>query len=100
MVISVSPDQSRIAILSLPRDTVDMPLAGGGVYRGKVNGIADALGVEALRGAMATLLGAPIDRYIAVDMDDFAWMVDAVGGIDIEVARPIVDRKEIGRAHV
>ena len=105
MVISISADQSTISILSLPRDTVDVPLAGGGIYRGKVNGIADALGVEVLRGAMATLLAAPIDRYIAVDMDDFAWMVDAVGGIDIVVPRLIVDRKiylrlEAGPAHL
>ena len=34
--------------------------------------IAQKFGIETLRGAMATLLGVPIDRYIRVDMDDFA----------------------------
>lgn len=93
MVISVSPDQSTIEFLSLPRDTVDVPMADGSVYRGKVNGIAQRLGMEALRGAMASLLGVPIDRYIRVDMDDFVWMVDAVGGIDLEVESRLVDPK-------
>ena len=34
---------------------------------------------------MSSLLGVPIDRYLRVDMDDFTRMVDAVGGIDVEV---------------
>ncbi|MEX0709936.1 MAG: LCP family protein [Chloroflexota bacterium] len=105
MVISVSPDQSQIAILSLPRDTVDVPMADGSIYRGKVNGLAQRLGMEALRGAMASLLGVTIDRYIRVDMDDFTRMVDAVGGIDVEVETRLIDPKvdlhlEPGPAHL
>jgi LCP family protein required for cell wall assembly len=91
MVISVSADKSRIAILSLPRDTVDLPMPDGSIYHRKVNGIAQRLGMEALRDAMATLLGVPIDRYIRVDMDDFGSLVDAVGGIDVEVKTRISD---------
>jgi LCP family protein required for cell wall assembly len=91
MVISVSADKSRIDIMSLPRDTVDIPMPDGSIYRSKINGIAQDLGIEALRGAMSTLLGIPIDRYIQVDMDDFTWMVDAVGGIDVEVETRIRD---------
>jgi LCP family protein required for cell wall assembly len=91
MVISVSADKSQITILSLPRDTVDIPMGDGTVYHHKVNGIAQRLGMPALRDAMATLLGVPIDRYIRMDMDDFAWMVDAVGGIDVDVKTRIAD---------
>jgi len=91
MVISVSADKSRIAMLSLPRDTVDLPMADGSVYRGKVNSISQRLGIEALRDAMGSLLGVPIDRYIRVDMDDFSWLVDAVGGVDVQVAARISD---------
>jgi LCP family protein required for cell wall assembly len=92
-------------VISLPRDTVDIPMSDGSVYRGKINGIADRLGVEALRGGMATLLGVPIDRYVQVDMDDFVWMVDAVGGIRVEVQTGISDPKidlllEPGIAHL
>jgi len=91
MVVSVSADKSRIAIMSLPRDTVDLPMADGSIYHEKVNGIAQHLGIETLRSAMATLLGVPIDRYVSVDMDDFTWLVDAVNGIDVEVKTPISD---------
>jgi LCP family protein required for cell wall assembly len=91
MVVSVSADKSRIAMLSLPRDTVDIPMPDGSIYHGKVNAIAQRLGIETLRGAMATLIGVPIDRYIRVDMDDFRWLVDAVDGIDVEVKTRIAD---------
>ena len=91
MVISVSADKSRIDILSLPRDTVDIPMPDGTIYHRKINSIAQAFGIEGLRGAMSTLLGVPIDRYVEVDMDDFTWMVDAVGGIDVEVETRLSD---------
>ncbi|MEX0625021.1 MAG: LCP family protein [Chloroflexota bacterium] len=105
MVVSVSADKSRIAMLSLPRDTVDIPMPDGSIYHGKVNEIAQRFGIETLRGAMATLLGVPIDRYVQIDMDGFASMVDAVGGVDVEVKTRLSDSKvdlflEPGPAHL
>lgn len=91
MVVSVSADRSSVVALSVPRDTVDIPLGDGRIYRGKINGIAYELGLEAARGAMAALLGIEIDAYLKIDMDDFAWMVDAVGGVDVEVAARLYD---------
>lgn len=105
MVISVSADKSQIAIMSLPRDLVDLPMPDGTIYHRKINGIAEKEGMDALRDAVSTLLDLPIDRYVGLDMDDFAWMVDAVGGIDVEVktriSDPIVDlRLDPGPAHL
>ena len=105
MVISVSADKSQIAMMSLPRDLVDVPMPDGSIYRHKINGIADRVGMDALRDTVSTLLDIPIDRYIRVDMDDFTWMVDAVGGIDVEVKTRISDAAvhlhlEPGPAHL
>jgi len=91
MVVSVNADQSQISMLSLPRDTVDVPLGDGRIYTAKVNGIAQQYGIDGLRKAMSALLGVPIDRYIMVNMDDFPWIVDAVGGIDVDVKTRIRD---------
>jgi LCP family protein required for cell wall assembly len=91
MVISVSADKSRITVMSLPRDTVDIPMPDGSIDHHKVNGIAQRLGMDGLRGAMSSLLGVSIDRYIRVDMDDFTRMVDAVGGIDVRVTTRVFD---------
>ena len=53
IVISVSADKSQIEMLSLPRDTVDIPMADGTIYHHKVNGIAQRLGMPVLRESMA-----------------------------------------------
>jgi LCP family protein required for cell wall assembly len=91
MVVSLSADQSRVAALSLPRDTVDIPMPDGSLYRGKVNSIERELGIDALVAAMSSLLGIEIDAYVQVDMDDFVQIVDAVGGVDVEVQSPLSD---------
>lgn len=93
MLVSVSADKSRIDLISVPRDTVDVPMSNGSIYHGKINGIEQKLGIGALVDAMSTLLAVPIDRYVRIDMDDFAWMVDAVGGIDVTLAKAVSDPK-------
>ncbi len=93
MVVSLTADQSRLTMLSLPRDTVDIPMADGRLYRRKANSLAYNFGLPALQGAMATLLGVPIDGYIKVDMDDLVELVDAVGGIDIVVPTGVYDSR-------
>jgi LCP family protein required for cell wall assembly len=85
MVVSISPDQKRVAMVSLPRDTVDVPLGDGQLWRGKVNGIANSYGIDALRRAIATLFGVHVPYYVKVNMDDFVDLVDAVGGVSVRV---------------
>jgi len=95
MVVSVSADQSELTLISLPRDTIDVPLPDGGVYPGKINAIYDEQGIDALVGAMSALYGVPIDAHIVLDMDDFTRLVEAVGTIevnpDVALIDPIVD---------
>lgn len=83
MVVSLSPRQKRVTMLSVPRDTVDVPMANGLTYTGKVNGLAYALGYDALVGAVETLLQIDIHGYVKVDMDNFVELVDAVGGVKV-----------------
>jgi LCP family protein required for cell wall assembly len=83
MLVSLSPRQTQVTMLSLPRDTVDIPMANGMLYTGKVNGIAYAYGYEALQGAMETLLDINIQAFVKVDMDNFVQLVDAVGGVKV-----------------
>jgi LCP family protein required for cell wall assembly len=85
MVVSVSPGQKRVAMVSLPRDTVNIPLPNGQLWTGKVNAIANSYGIDVLRQAIADLLHIKIKYYVKVNMDDFVDLVDAVGGISVNV---------------
>ena len=91
MLVSLSADQSELTLISLPRDTVDVPLADGTSWGGKINGLYREQGIEVLRGAMEALYGVPIDAHVMLDMDDFSRLVDAVDGIEVAPPAPIVD---------
>lgn len=91
MLVSLSADQSELTLVSLPRDTVDIPLADGATWSRKVNSLYREEGIEVLVGAMETLYGVPIDAHLVLDMDDFRGLVDAVGGIEVSPPAPVVD---------
>ncbi len=48
-------------------------------------------GATALKQALSRLLGIRIDYYALVDLEGFADMVDALGGVDIHVKERLVD---------
>ena len=91
MLVSLSADQSELTLVSLPRDTVDVPLADGTTYPRKINALYADQGMETLVGAMETLYGTEIDGHVLLDMDDFASLVDAVDGVEVSPEEPLVD---------
>ncbi len=91
IVASVNASHDRIAMVSLPRDTVDIPLSGGGVWSRKINSLFAVHGIEALQGALQEAYGVPIDYYLTLNMSDFGALVDAVGGVDVDVPYAIHD---------
>jgi polyisoprenyl-teichoic acid--peptidoglycan teichoic acid transferase len=100
-VASFDPDTGQIAVISLPRDTGQLPLYGGGTWPRKVNELmayAEAHPDEFPDGGLGTLereleyiIGIPIDYYAAIDFDGFREIVDLVGGVDVVLDRPIAD---------
>ena len=91
MLVSVSADQSAVTLVSLPRDTVDVPLPDGGTYERKINALYGEEGLDALVGAAEALYEVPINGYLALNMDDFAALVDGVGGVEVSPDEPIQD---------
>jgi LCP family protein required for cell wall assembly len=95
ILASVSADQSEVTLISLPRDTVEIPMPDGTTWPSKVNAIYDQLGVDALVDAAATLFDVAIDGYVQVDMDDLVDLVDAVDVVEVNPSDalddPIVD---------
>ena len=90
-------------MVSIPRDLVDVPLGNGDTYAPKINSLLGYAnrheddfpngGTRALEDAVGALLGIPIHYYAKVDLAGFVKMVDAVGGVDVDVERPIADPK-------
>jgi LCP family protein required for cell wall assembly len=91
MLVSLSADAGTLTLVSLPRDTVDLPLADGGTDASKINALYAQQGIDALVAALETLYDVPIDGHIAIDMDDFAALIDAVEGVDVDPPEAIDD---------
>ena len=101
MVASLDPVGHTVSLVSIPRDLIDTPLGNGDTFGPKLNSLlsyADAHpkdfpkgGMRTLEDAVGALLGIPIHYYARLDFSGFIKMVDAVGGVDINVPRGFDD---------
>lgn len=91
MLASVSADQSEVTLISVPRDTVDVPLPDGSTWNQKINAIYSVNGAQGMVDAVSSLLQIEIDGYVTIDMDDIITMVDAVDGVRVKPKEPLVD---------
>ncbi len=101
IVASYYPERGTLTMISFPRDTGRFPLYKGGTYPNRINSfLGYAKGntslfpegpVAALMHELGYLLGSPIQFYAATNIDGLPQAVDAVGGVDVVVDRPIAD---------
>lgn len=90
-VVTVREDGGDLALFSLPRDTTDIELPDGRLWTAKINALAPALGPRVAADTIGGLLGISIDHYVQIDMDDLVRLVDAVGGVTVEVSHTLAD---------
>ncbi len=79
----------RAAALSFPRDLVARRCDGSS---GRINGAYASGGPSCLVQTVQALSGIPIAHYAEVDFAGFLGIVDAVGGVQIQLDEPLVDR--------
>ena len=91
IVLSVNAKHTQVSMISFPRDMVDIPTGNGGIWPLKVNALTYYRGEGAMKRAIATTIGQPINYYIEVNMEDFGRLVNAIGGIDVNVPASIYD---------
>lgn len=83
-VVTVDTKTKSVAMLSIPRDTrVKIPGDGWD----KINHAYAIGGHKLTQQAVEGLMGISIDHYVLVNFKGFQKIVDAVGGVDIEVEK-------------
>ena len=102
IVVGIDPVKRTVSYASLPRDTIDVPLPDGGVFKAqKVNGFynyAKANPGRYPQGAgratadmMGKLLGIHIDFFAATTFAGFTNLVNAMGSLRVDVPKTVVD---------
>lgn len=112
ITVSIDPVTKQVAMFSLPRDTVDVPIPPGPArtvwgrsYANKINAFfvnnrrrADlwpgndrTRGYNGLKAVIGELYDLDIRYFVEVNFEGFKQVVDAVGGVTINVQVPVVD---------
>lgn len=122
VVASVDYRTGRAALFSIPRNMTNTPLPpdvagayGCGCWSGLLNALyveaggnpqiypgGESAGFRAVQGAIEELMQIQIDFLAVVDLTGFVGVIDALGGIDIDVPKAVFDPSypnEDGRGH-
>jgi LCP family protein required for cell wall assembly len=103
MVVSYDPKSNSVQMISVPRDSASFPFYFGGTdpISHKINELPKAVdrgwikspdgGYTTLAKEVGYLVGIPINFSAIVDLQAFVKLIDAVGGIDVDIPSVISD---------
>ncbi len=84
MIATIDPKKDQAALLSIPRDT-RVKIKGHGYD--KINAAYAYGGHTLTKGTVESFLGVPMDHYVIINIKAFQRIIDALGGIDIDVEK-------------
>ena len=84
LVMTIDTESRAISIISVPRDT---RVRIKGLGWDKVNHAYLTGGVDLTRQTTENFLGIPMDYYAKVNLESFGRIVDAIGGVTIDVEK-------------
>ncbi len=96
MLASFNEEKKSISMISIPRDLYVS--YGSGKSAGKINslypiGISRKEWISLLANKVSEITGESIHHYMAIDFTAFRYIVNALGGIEIEVEKDLYDKE-------
>ena len=85
-IVAIRTRSGQMNILQLPRDTYAEYTDRD--YK-KLNGAYAVLGLSGTKQFLSDALGVTLDYAVALDLDCVSELVDAVGGVEVEVTSPM-----------
>ena len=88
MLVRADPDTKSVSLLSFPRDLyVKIYCPGKTTFSARINGAFSECGTKGTLETVRKLTGVPINYLITVNFRGFHQLVDALGGVWIDVDR-------------
>ncbi len=98
ILVNIDPRTKSVNALSIPRDSKVYLPGDNGVN--KINAAHAIGGIEMTKKTIEDTLGVHIDRYIMVHDSAVKEIVDAMGGLDIYVEKPMHYNDYSGNLHI
>ena len=90
LLVRTDPKRHRMAYLSIPRDLrVDIPGQGPN----KINAAFQLGGPALTMKTVRALTGLQPNHVVLVDFDNFRDVIDALGGVEVDVPKPILSNR-------
>ena len=90
MLVRVTPATGEVKLLSVPRDLY-VEIEPG--EKNKINAAYAYGGVNQARSVMEGLTGITVDNYVIVDFKGFQEVIDAIGGVKVNVGHNVFPAK-------
>jgi len=97
-VISVDAQGRTLNVVSIPRDT--QVLISEEIGYDKVNAAYSYGGIEQAKATVSSFLGIPIDHFVIVRVSGARKLVDAIGGLHVEVEKDMNYDDNWGNLHI
>jgi polyisoprenyl-teichoic acid--peptidoglycan teichoic acid transferase len=90
MLVRVTPATGEVKLLSVPRDLY-VEIEPG--MKDKINSAYAYGGVDQARSVMEGLTGITVDNYVIVDFQGFQEVINAIGGVKVDVGHDVFPEK-------
>lgn len=105
ILASIKPQENKVSMISIPRDLyVTVP---GTQDKQKINAVhfygeqkGKGQGLEAMKEIVGEITGLPIHYASSINFAGFEQLVDAIGGIEINLEKPFEELLQFNEPHV
>ncbi len=100
IVATIHPDTGKVAMVSMPRDTVNVPIGPDRVHAGRINTLywdflrsskKTKVALKKTRKAFEFAFDTEIDYYALVDFNGLVRLIDSIDGIDVTLEETLYD---------
>jgi LCP family protein required for cell wall assembly len=98
LLVRLNPANHDISIVSIPRDSKVYLAENHGI--GKINAAHALGGPELAVKTVEQSFGIPVDNYLVVNFAGVSALVDAIGGVDVFIEKPLHYRDRTARLNI
>ncbi len=96
ILVTLNPQEELVSLVSIPRDTYTTIEAPGYQGKDKINAAFAHGGIDTTIETVSNLMDVPINFYATADFQAFEEIVDALGGVEIDVPFTLTEQNAKG----